>query len=190
METFQPPECLRGVIGDQEWGSCVGRIVRFDTLPLARRLDFAHGFAKKHDWTVVGFGSLLETTELEDVADVVRRAVLRRIERARALLDSGEGDKAHDALLEVMRASPIGSTADASETVFGMGGNARRPMTLLGDIIAWQWAREGPGMEHARLCGVAQELLDEGLPPVMAARVILEGAHPPSCTTRTLSPRV
>ena len=175
MAAFQAPPQLREFITDDQWSDRVGNIVRFDTLPLRRRLDFIDMFAHKFDWSDVGFGSLLETAELNAIAGMIKGAILRQVTRARAHLDAGNTDGAHAALLELMRATPIGQYAHPSETKFGDLG--ARSMTLLGDIIAWEWARASPAMEHARLCNLASEMLGEGMSPGQTARAVMDDFH-------------
>lgn len=174
--TFQAPESLRGYITDDEWSARLERAPKFDTLPMRDRLEFIEKFAKEFDWTDVCFGSLLETADQEEVARVFRGAVMRHIEGARELMNAGGCDdgRAHAALLGIMRASALGKTADAGETEFGRLHPNRRcsPMTLLGDIIAWEWSRAFPAAEHDRLCKVVRKLTDNGMTPDVVKRTL------------------
>lgn len=167
-----PPRALRDFITDERWTERISRTMPFHTLSLRARLDFIHQFAQKHDWSDVCFGALLEPIELEAMCQVLKSAVMRHVLRARAQLDMGNRDAAYAIFLELMRASPLGRFADTTETRFGHLG-ARRPLTLLGDMITWEWSRMSPILEHNRLTSLAHDLLDQGLAPVLVVDAVL-----------------
>ena len=168
---FKPPSDLSKYISDDAWSEYVHKTTPFHDVPLNNRLDFIEQFAKKCDWTNVGFGSLMDPTELDAFGQMLEGAVLRRVNRARALLDAGNTDAATAIYLELMRASSLSRNSASNVTEFG--GN---DVTLLGDIIVREWAREYPAMEHAKLTATAEKLLGEGMEPVLVAKIMMPNA--------------
>jgi len=169
---FEAPECVRAFISNDEWNTRIHQYVRFDSLPMMRRLDFVQRFASRFDWSRIAYVSLLDPADVAQIREMFTRSVLKRVDHARVLLCANDEPASHAVYLSIMRASPMGVLDDVTVTSFGSPASRHQAMTLLGDIIAWEWSRVQPKVEHVRLTHVVQLLIKRGIPPELIPRVM------------------
>lgn len=173
-ELYKPPAALSEYITDKEWWNIIKRNVAFSDLPLKRRFEFIEEYLHRCDldwrWRV-GFGSLMDPTDMDIVVQTLKSAALRHVNCARSHLDQGNANAAESIYMRLMRSSSSYCYDYSLTTEFGL---PLHDFSNLGDIITYEWSHAYPAMAHSRLTDIAGKLLSDGrLSPERVADIVM-----------------
>lgn len=175
-ELYKPPAALSEFITDDEWWDRISENVPFSDLPLKHRLEYIEEYVHQCDldwrWRV-GFGSLMEPTDMNIIIQTLKGAALRHVNRALTHLDQGNAYAAESIYMRLMRSSSSYCYEYSLTHEFGL---PLHDFSNLGDIITHEWSRAYPAMEHARLTATVEKLMSDGrLSPKLVADIVIRG---------------